>query len=88
MEVEPKNEKPIGEVIHYYNKIKVAVVKFYKTIPIGIKVKFHGKTTNFTQNISSIQFDHKELAEAPNGKEVGIKVNEKVREGDKIFEVV
>lgn len=86
--MEEKNEKPIGEVTHYYNKIGVAIIKFYKTIPLGTKVKFQGQTTDFTQNITSIQLDHKELSEAPSGKEVGIKVNEKVREGDKIFEVV
>ncbi|MGC8775883.1 MAG: translation elongation factor-like protein [Minisyncoccia bacterium] len=85
---EATKENPIGEVTHYYSKINVAIVKFYKTVPIGTKIKFKGSTTNFDQVISSIQFDHKELSEALKNQEVGIKVNEKVREGDKVFEVV
>lgn len=81
------NEKPIGEVTHYYGKVGVAIVKFFKTIPLGTKVKFLGKTTNFEQIITSMQFDHKDISEAKSEQEIGIKVDNKVREGDKVFEV-
>ena len=81
-----KEEKPIGEVTHYYGKIGVAIVRFSKTVPQGTKVRFRGATTDFEQVIDSIELDHKKVSEAPKNKEVGIKVKEKVREGDKIFE--
>jgi putative protease len=83
----PENNQPIGEVTHYYNKIGVAIVKFFKTIPVGTRVRFHGATTDFEQTISSMQFDHKEISEAKKNQEVGIKVDSKVREGDKVYEV-
>jgi putative protease len=83
----PENNQPIGEVTHYYNKIGVAIVKFFKTVPVGTRVRFHGATTDFEQTISSMQFDHKEISEAKKNQEVGIKVNSKVREGDKVYEV-
>jgi len=83
----PENNQPIGEVTHYYNKIGVAIVKFFKTVPVGTRVRFHGATTDFEQTISSIQFDHKEISEAKKNQEVGIKVDSKVREGDKVYEV-
>jgi putative protease len=83
----PENNQPIGEVTHYYNKIGVAIVKFFKTLPVGTRVRFHGATTDFEQTISSMQFDHKEISEAKKNQEVGIKVNSKVREGDKVYEV-
>jgi putative protease len=83
----PENNQPIGEVTHYYNKIGVAIVKFFKTVPVGTRVKFHGATTDFEQTISSMQFDHKEISEAKKNQEVGIKVDSKVREGDKVYEV-
>jgi len=84
---EQNNQNPIGEVTHYYSKIGVAIVKFFKTVPVGTRVKFHGATTDFEQTISSMQFDHREVSEAKKGEEVGIKVDFKVREGDKIFEI-
>jgi putative protease len=83
----PENNQPIGEVTHYYNKIGVAIVKFFKTVPVGTRVRFHGATTDFEQTISSMQFDHKEISEAKKNQEVGIKIDSKVREGDKVYEV-
>ncbi|KKR02784.1 MAG: hypothetical protein UT26_C0019G0001, partial [Microgenomates group bacterium GW2011_GWC1_39_12] len=33
-------EKPIGKVIHFYDKINVAIVKLDKKLSVGEKVKF------------------------------------------------
>lgn len=82
------DKKPIGEVTHFYGHINVAVVKFNKAVSAGDTVHFRGATTDFTQKLDSIQFDHKEIDKAQKGKEVGVKVDEKVRAGDKVFEVV
>ena len=79
--------KPIGTVTHYYGGIGVAIVKFSKAVAQGTKVNFSGATTNFTQALDSMQFDHKDIASAPKGKEVGIKVEQKVREGDELYEI-
>lgn len=84
---EQNNQNLIGEVTHYYSKIGVAIVKFFKTVPVGTRIKFHGSTTDFEQVISSMQKDYKEVSEAKKGDEVGIKVDSKVREGDKVFEI-
>ncbi len=78
-------EKPIGAVTHYYGGIGVAIIKFNKAVEKGAKVRFEGATTNFEQALDSMQFDHKDIDTAPKGKEVGIKVTEKVREGDQVF---
>lgn len=83
-----KQDKPIGVVTHYYGKIGVAIVKFNRDVKRGEEVHFRGATTDFLQKIESIQYDHKDLEVAPKGREVGIKVKEKVREGDEVFEVV
>lgn len=84
---EELEEKPIGEVTHYYSKIGVAIIKFFKTVPLGTKVRFRGVTTDFEQTINSMQFDHKSISEAKKNQEVGVKVDQKVREGDKVFEI-
>ncbi|MEK7554424.1 MAG: hypothetical protein AAB518_00340 [Patescibacteria group bacterium] len=77
--------KPIGVVTHYYGGIGVAIVKFSKPTKAGTTVTFRGATTDFNQTISSLQFDHKDIASAPKGKEVGTKVKKRVREGDQVF---
>lgn len=80
-----KKPKPIGAVTHYYGGLGVAIVKFTKPVEIGARVRFEGATTAFSQTISSMQYDHKEITSAPKGKEVGIKVESKVREGDNVY---
>jgi len=81
-------EKPIGEVTHFYKNIGVAVVKFNKTVSAGETVHFRGATTDFTQKLASMQFDHKDVDKAEKGKEIGLKVDERVRVGDEAFPVV
>jgi len=79
-------EKPIGEITHYYGGIGVAIVKFSKAVDVGIEVHFKGAHADFTQTIDSMQYDHKDIKSAKKGQEVGIKISEKVHEGDKVFE--
>ncbi len=78
-------KKPIGEITHYYGGIGVAIVKFSKAVDVGTEVNFKGAHTDFTQTIDSMQFDHKDIKSAKKGQEIGIKVGEKVHEGDKVF---
>jgi translation initiation factor IF-2 len=53
-----------------------------------LEIHFKGATTDFIQKIDSMQYDHQPISAAKKGQEVGIKVNEKVREGDEVLEVV
>ena len=80
-------KKPIGEVIHYYDHIGVAVVKFNREAKVGETVNFKGAHTDFSQTIGSIQYEHESIKSAKKGQDVGIKVDEKVKEGDKVYEV-
>jgi putative protease len=79
-------KKPIGEVTHYYGNLGVAIVKFSKAVKVGAQLHFKGATTDFEEVIKSMQYDHKDISEAKKGQEVGIKVSEKVREGDQVFQ--
>jgi translation initiation factor IF-2 len=80
-------EKPIGEITHYYGGINVAIVKFNKEVSVGEEVHFKGMHTDFSQTIDSMQYDHKDIKSAKKGQEVGIKVEQKVHEGDKVYKV-
>lgn len=77
--------KPVGEVTHFFDKIKVAIVKFVKPMKVGATIHVYGKHTDLTFDIGSMQHDHKAITTAPKGKEVGIKVKKEVRAGDKVF---
>ncbi|MFA5084235.1 MAG: translation elongation factor-like protein [Candidatus Paceibacterota bacterium] len=80
-------EKPIGEVTHYFGGINVAILKFKKTVNVGEKIKIKGANTDFEQKIESMQYEHKDIESAKKNQEVGIKVSEKVREGDMVYPV-
>ncbi len=83
-----KKEKLIGEVLHYFNNIKVAVIKFKEPVKVGDTIKITGgESTDFKQKITSMQIDYKKVALAKKGQEVGMKLKEKVREGYKVFKV-
>ena len=81
----PKAPKPIGAVTHFYSHLKVAIVKFKKPVKVGVRLHFKGATTDFQDTVNSMQYDHKTIDMAPKGKEVGIKVKDKVREGDEVY---
>jgi hypothetical protein len=80
-----KPAKPIGKVTHYYNSIKVAIVKFKINVRVGATLRFAGATTDFSQPVKSMQYDHKPITITPKGKLVGIKLSKRVREGDSVF---
>lgn len=80
-----KAPKPIGSVTHFYGKIGVAIVKFNKVVPVGTKLSFKGANTDFEEVVKSMQFDHKAIDSAPKGKEIGIKVKDKVHEGVQVY---
>ena len=81
----PAPTKPIGTVTHFYGGIKVAIVRFKQDMRQGTEVRFKGATTDFVQPLDSMQYDHKPVAKAPKGKQVGIKVKKRVRKGDRVY---
>ena len=81
-----KKEKPIGEVIHYFSNIEVAVIKLSASLSQGDKIRITGgESTDFDQTVESMEADHKKVKKAKKGAEVGLKVKDKVREGYKVY---
>ena len=77
--------KKVGVVTHYYDKIGVGIVKLDSSIKLGDKLKFSGHDRDFEQSIGQMQFDHKDIEEAKKGQEVGIKLDNKAKEGDQVY---
>ena len=78
-------DKKIGTITHFFDRIGVGIIKLNGKLTVGDKVKIQGGTTSFEQEISEIQLEHKSISEAKKGTEVGVKLNEKVREGDDVY---
>lgn len=85
----PKEDlgKPIGKITHYYSKIGVGIIELKGSLKIGEKIKIKGHSTDIEQGVDSIQIDHKEVEEAKSKDVIGLKVNDKVREGDEVYKV-
>ncbi len=78
-------DKKIGTITHFFDKISVGIIKLDGNLKVGDKVRIKGGTTNFEQEISEIQLEHKSIPGGKKGQELGVKVNEKVREGDIVY---
>ena len=75
----------VGEVIHFYDKISVAVVKILAPIKVGDSVKFAGHDKEFQQTIDSMQVEHESIDKAKKGDDVGMKVDQPVKPGDEVY---
>jgi len=77
----------IGKVSHYFGNIGVAVIDLSKTLKIGDTIRIAGGETDFTQQVESMEIDHKKVTAAKKGDSVGLKTNQKVREGYKVYKL-
>lgn len=77
----------IGKVTHYYNKIGVAVVKLDKPLSIGDKIKISGHDKEFTQEVTSIQIEHQQIDKAKPRDDIGLKVDQPVKDNDEVYRV-
>ncbi len=76
----------VGKVVHFYDKIGVAIVELDGTLSLGDKIKFvRGGEDLFEETVESIQIEHKKVDSAARGDVVGLKTNEMVREGAEVF---
>jgi len=78
----------IGAIRHYYSKIAVAVVDLTAKIAVGDTVRVKGMTTDFRQKVESMQIEHANVENASAGQSIGLKVTDKVREGDLVYKVL
>lgn len=78
--------KRLGKVVHFFDKISVAVVALESDLKVGDKVHFLGPKTDFVQEIGSMQIEHEPVTEAKAGKEVAIKVDQLARKGDALLQ--
>lgn len=79
--------KAVGNVTHYFTKISVAIVELTDTLSVGDNILVKGMTTSVEQPVESMQIEHKEVETAKAGQSIGLKVNDRVREGDTVYKI-
>ena len=85
--VEEVEGKLIGQVAHYFGNIGVAVIKLSDKLKAGDTIRIVGGETDFTQEIDSMEVEHEKIKEGKKGDSVGLKVDQKVHEGYRVYKV-
>lgn len=81
-------EEQVGVVVKFFAKPSVAAIEVTSgTIRQGDTLKYKGHTTDFTDQVGSIEIDNQPIEEAKVGDLIGVKVKEKVRENDLIYKI-
>jgi len=81
-------EEEIGEVSVFYSRILVAGIELNGSLKVGDNIHVKGHTTDLSFTVGSIQIDNKVVDEAHKGDAVGIKIPDRVRQGDKVYRVI
>lgn len=79
--------KLIGKIAHYFSRLGVAVIDLSDKLKVGETIRIIGGVTDFTQQVESMEVEHQKVKEAKKGDSVGLKVEQKVREGYKVYKV-
>ena len=76
----------LGEVTHYFPHVKAAAVMILKdSLKVGDSIYIKGHTTDFKEQVKSIQLDRASIAEGKKGQEIGLLVKSRVRIGDNVY---
>jgi translation initiation factor IF-2 len=82
-------EEQVGVVVKFFSKPSVAAIEVSGGgLKKGDTLKYRGHTTDFTDVVSSMELDNKPIEEAKVGDLIGIRVKDRVREGDKVYRIV
>ncbi|MBU1084124.1 MAG: hypothetical protein ABIG55_06785 [Candidatus Omnitrophota bacterium] len=83
---EKREEILAGEVIHYFRKVKAAVIKVEKEpLSVGDEIVIKRSGKSFRQRIKSMQVNHVPVDKAAKGEEVAIQVSRTARPGSKVY---
>jgi len=80
------DEQRIGKVVHFFDKISVAVVALESDLKVGDKAHLLGTQTDFVQEIVSMHIENQPVNAAKSGQEVAVKVDQPARKGDALLQ--
>lgn len=82
------NEQLVGTVTHYWTGIEVAGIHLDDgKLEVGDHIHILGRTTDLEQTVGSLEIEHHKVQSAAAGRDVGLRVADRVREHDMVFKV-
>lgn len=82
-----KKEKEVGKVVHWYDKINVAVIRLSGKLSVGDRIKVKRHDSEFEETISSMQLDHENISSGKKGQEIAVKFSNNGHDGAVVFKV-
>lgn len=80
-------DEAVAVVTHYYGRIGVAVLDVKGELHLGDFITIQGHTTDFSQQVASLELNHRKIQFAGPGMEVALKVEKPVRRGDRVYKI-
>lgn len=85
-EQKPSQEACVGEITHFFSRINVVVLKMTKgSLRVNRKIRIWGKDTDFVQKVGSLQIESVDVKTVQKGQLVGLKVDQPVNVGSKVY---
>ena len=80
--------KQIGRILHYFDRISVAVVELDGELVVGDAIRvIGGVETDFKQVVESMELEHEKISKAGKGQAIGMELKGKAREGYKVYRI-
>ena len=80
-----ENISEVGHITHFFSKINVAVVELTSALSVGDHILVKGPTTDFEQNVDSMQIERQNIPSAQAGQSIGLKMAQPVKERDVVY---
>ena len=81
-------EIEVGSVTHFFPKPVVAGIDLTAPLKVGDKIHIKGHTTDLELIVESMQINNVNVKEGKPGDSIGIKVPDRVRGGDCVYQIV
>jgi putative protease len=80
-------ETEIGKVSDFFARPVVAGIDISGSLKVGDRIHIKGHTTDVEMTVDSMQINNASVTSAKEGDSVGIKVPDRVRQGDTVYTV-
>ncbi len=82
-------KKDVGEVVNYFPQVKAAEIRLWDQLELNDEIIIQGPTTgSINQKVESMQIQGSPISKASRGENIGLKVEDRVRNHDLVYKKV